>query len=412
MEEKYQVYAHRNKITGKVYVGATKHTWQERWRTKYRKNVYMNAAALKYSEDDWEHYVVADGLTREEAGRIERQLIREMRLTDRRIGYNVGRGGEGIIDDGSLRAVQSTEEYHQHLSEAMKKVWASRSPEIRRDLTAKNAERLRAYGRERRAWTDPDIRARMMDGIRKAGEKRRNDPENIKRKEETRERQRARNREYYANNLKVPPDLAHQHRSDAARALWSKEDYRESMSKKLSDVWERDGYREAAAERMRAQRTGAEWNDAVVSNISAGMKAKWKDSKYRISQGGRERQERTQEQKDTARSIMTEKYGRSVRCLNTGVVYPSVADAAREFGLNKKRLREVLCGKQRSIAGYRFEYAESPKDVAAPVMCVETGVVYESLTSAEAATGAKKGNISLVCSGRRKMAGGFHWKYA
>lgn len=49
-----------------------------------------------------------------------------------------------------------------------------------------------------------------------------------------------------------------------------------------------------------------------------------------------------------------------------------------------------------------------------PVLCVETGKVFESLTEAANSAGAKEINISRVC---RKIpsyitAGGFHWAYS
>ena len=45
-----------------------------------------------------------------------------------------------------------------------------------------------------------------------------------------------------------------------------------------------------------------------------------------------------------------------------------------------------------------------------PVKCVDTGVVYRSIAEAMRETGAK--NIELCCSGRRKYAGGLRWAYA
>lgn len=46
-----------------------------------------------------------------------------------------------------------------------------------------------------------------------------------------------------------------------------------------------------------------------------------------------------------------------------------------------------------------------------PVMCVETGIVYESIRDAERQTGINSGNVSLACNGHRKTAGGLHWKF-
>lgn len=46
------------------------------------------------------------------------------------------------------------------------------------------------------------------------------------------------------------------------------------------------------------------------------------------------------------------------------------------------------------------------------VVCIETGKVYESITQAAKETGALRGNISRCLSGKRRTAGGFSWGYA
>lgn len=43
------------------------------------------------------------------------------------------------------------------------------------------------------------------------------------------------------------------------------------------------------------------------------------------------------------------------------------------------------------------------------VKCIETGMVYQSLTDAKAKTGFS--HIGSVCNGKRKSAGGYHWKF-
>lgn len=54
-----------------------------------------------------------------------------------------------------------------------------------------------------------------------------------------------------------------------------------------------------------------------------------------------------------------------------------------------------------------------------PIMCIETGVIYESVTNAGKLMGISSGNITSVCTGTpmkngriRQTAGGYHWKYA
>ena len=46
------------------------------------------------------------------------------------------------------------------------------------------------------------------------------------------------------------------------------------------------------------------------------------------------------------------------------------------------------------------------------IVCIETGVKYSSGMEAEKLTGVSRGNISSCCTGKRKTAGGFTWRYA
>ena len=46
-----------------------------------------------------------------------------------------------------------------------------------------------------------------------------------------------------------------------------------------------------------------------------------------------------------------------------------------------------------------------------PVVCIETGIIYESIMTAEMLTKTDGSSISAVCKGKRKTAGGYHWRY-
>lgn len=45
------------------------------------------------------------------------------------------------------------------------------------------------------------------------------------------------------------------------------------------------------------------------------------------------------------------------------------------------------------------------------VVCIETNIVYPSTADAARKLGLNQGNISNCCSGRNKTCGGYHWKY-
>lgn len=45
------------------------------------------------------------------------------------------------------------------------------------------------------------------------------------------------------------------------------------------------------------------------------------------------------------------------------------------------------------------------------ILCIETGSVYKSIREAERQTNISRSSIGEVCSGKRKSAGGYRWKY-
>ena len=46
-----------------------------------------------------------------------------------------------------------------------------------------------------------------------------------------------------------------------------------------------------------------------------------------------------------------------------------------------------------------------------PVVCLETGIIYESITHAAKSNKIDSSSLSKVCKGLRETAGGYHWRY-
>lgn len=73
----------------------------------------------------------------------------------------------------------------------------------------------------------------------------------------------------------------------------------------------------------------------------------------------------------------------------------------------KRKISEARKGKKFSEEHKRkIGEAHSKK-----VLCVETGDVFESAYDAQRKTGIFPNSISNVCNGKRKTAGGYHWKF-
>ena len=55
-------------------------------------------------------------------------------------------------------------------------------------------------------------------------------------------------------------------------------------------------------------------------------------------------------------------------------------------------------------------YGSAPQ--ARRIVCIETGVVFDSAKRAAELVGAPPTSISAACSGKQKTCRGFHWRYA
>lgn len=56
-------------------------------------------------------------------------------------------------------------------------------------------------------------------------------------------------------------------------------------------------------------------------------------------------------------------------------------------------------------------YGTRSQRIAKAVYCIELDREFESITAAGKELGIDLGGISRACSGKRKAAGGYHWKY-
>ena len=84
----------------------------------------------------------------------------------------------------------------------------------------------------------------------------------------------------------------------------------------------------------------------------------------------------------------------------------------RMHDAQKEKIRTAHLGKKLS-AETKEKLKKSKEKYRKPVICVETGFLYESLKDASAHTGARSDHISECCRGNtnRKTAAGYHWKY-
>lgn len=113
IETRYCVYMHIFP-NGKRYIGITGQKPKDRWRVNghgYNPQRLMKRAIKKYGWDNIEHIIVAENLTAEDAGNLEKKLIEKYKTTNSAFGYNQSIGGEN-----SPIGVKRSEETRKKLS--------------------------------------------------------------------------------------------------------------------------------------------------------------------------------------------------------------------------------------------------------------------------------------------------------
>lgn len=92
----YLVYMHENRINGKRYIGITSGDPRTRWANGkgYYRNKHFSDAINRYGWDAFDHRILYDGLSIEDACVIEQQMIAKYQTQDKTKGYNLTSGGE------------------------------------------------------------------------------------------------------------------------------------------------------------------------------------------------------------------------------------------------------------------------------------------------------------------------------
>lgn len=91
----FTIYMHKNKINQKVYIGITSQSCQLRWRRAgegYKQQPKFYNAIQKYGWDNFEHIILFENLTEEEADLKEIALIKLYNSIAN--GYNIQKGGK------------------------------------------------------------------------------------------------------------------------------------------------------------------------------------------------------------------------------------------------------------------------------------------------------------------------------
>lgn len=130
----YTIYKITNKINGKIYIGITTKSIEERFarhvnsaeKSKYR----IHTAIRKYGRDNFVIETLSVVSSQEEANELEIKLIQELNATDYNIGYNMAIGGAG-------KSLLVSEETRAKLKVSIQKSRDNMTLEQKKNLTAK-----------------------------------------------------------------------------------------------------------------------------------------------------------------------------------------------------------------------------------------------------------------------------------
>ena len=134
----------------------------------------------------------------------------------------------------------------------------------------------------------------------------------------------------------------------------------------------------------------------------------WCDNKYNDNYGNRNL-------KNSISNRNSNRQGTEIKCVETGIIYPSFSEASRQTGIYAKGIARTCKGLQEKCGGFHWEYTGNKFHSlleAKPVQCVETNLIYDNASQAEKDTLIPASNILKVCKSERQTAGNFHWKFA
>ena len=376
-EKKYIVYKHTSP-SGKVYIGITsKENPEERWKPNgngYYKNSHLQNAIKKYKWENFEHEVLFQGLTKDEACQKEIELIALYDSTNTDKGYNNSLGGEINIP---------SEETRKKMSEIAKARFSdpTKHPLFGKHLSEETKKKLSEAPGHYTKETREKISAFMKERL--------SNPEN---------------HPLFGTHLSQEHiDLLTQTRVDKLSVAVLQYDMDGNFIAEYKNAAE-------ASEAVGVHKSAIECCCRNKQHSSAGYIWKYKDEDYDFDNNHIiPCTQKAVVQFDTNGNFVAE--------------YKSVSDAMRETGILS--LRKACQRKQKTSGGFIWRFKGDCDDII-PVQpglhrCAKTVLQfdqqgnliaeYSSGHEADRANGLARGIVGQCCRGHLRTAGGFHWRY-
>ena len=307
-EKTYRVYKHTNRENGKVYIGITGGAPENRWAkgVRYRANAHFTNAIKKYGWDGFDHEILLDGLTCKAASEKERELIAHYNSTNRECGYNIALGGIGreSVSDETREKMREA-----HLGERNHNYGKPKSDDVRRKVSESNKKHWSENPRPKGYKRPPEVLQKMSASRTgcttawKGGHH----------KEETR-------RKIAESNSKKPVlciETGIIYPSAKVAAVTTG-----ACESSIGDVCNK--------RRKRVTAGGYHWRFAMEEDTIDSIT------------------------KDVAPSNPT--YFKQIRCVETGVIYCSIAEAARQVNRAKSTVQAACKNSEKTAGGYHWQY--------------------------------------------------------
>ena len=110
---------------------------------------------------------------------------------------------------------------------------------------------------------------------------------------------------------------------------------------------------------------------------------------------------------------------KKVICLETQIIYNSLTECSDKLNISRSDIRNVCQGKRITAKGLTFRYIENDKIVEVnptdkskrKIICIHNGIEYESISEAARQLGIRHQHISAILNGRQKTTKGYTFKY-
>lgn len=382
MEKKYSVYKHTNKINGKTYIGITGNTPANRWANglRYRGNQYFTNAIDKYGWDGFEHEIIYEGLSWTEASILEVELIAYYQSADRRFGYNIALGGVGT---GSVSKETRKKMRESHLGEKNYNYGKPKSEEVKKKISISNKRYWKDHPRKKGWHHSKESRLKMSQRLKGrksplSGKHHRQDTVEKIREANSRPVLCIETGMIYKNARLAAEAIGTQYtsisqvcngrrnRTLAGGFSWrfaTPEDFT-SVSPEIDAAPKNPSYYKAVlcvetghifcsiAEAARAVNRGKQTVCTACKNpdkTAGGYHWQYVDENSSI---------KVPESKTPLAVLNNPSNYKTVRCIETGMIFQSMAEAARWANTSRQEIRRA-CQKNSKIAGgYHWEYAE------------------------------------------------------